>query len=221
MTRKKKFVKKGKFSMNVAPIVERQTELGKKYGLVAMTPPPPELLFDPTGRDVERRSKQWYSRAGLESGRYLETKNETFIKNYLSALNAFPDSDYWKYTIERMKNFIKEKEDYIQFTDFLGDVFPPLSDWYPSNKGYTKGKQISYKDNINIDLSSKVLRSDIEEVFDIFGTSIPKFDEEDIKKIVDGQMDVPTKYIKANMDQIEEYLKDNNILSEKWRKKNG
>lgn len=178
--KRRKFVKTRNFNVSVAPTIERQTQLGKRWGLQPMSAPTEEMLLDPTGATIGRREQQFYTRAGLESGRYLRTKNELYIDNYIKALEQFANKDLWKDTIDRMKKFKDEKLFDIINDDFLGDVFPPLNDWYPSNKGYAKGERVSYQGHIDIDLVSERLKSDIEWTLDILGVDkVEKEEDED------------------------------------------
>lgn len=178
MKKHKIYAKARKFNIGVQKTIERQTQLGKRWGLQPMTPPTEEMLLDPTGSAIGRREQQFYTRAGLESGRYLRTKNEQYIDNYISALEKFANKNLWEDTIERMKKFKEEKLFDIINDDFLGDVFPPLNDWYPSNKGYSKGERISYQGHIDIDLVSERLKSDIEWTLDILGVDKIKKEED-------------------------------------------
>ena len=168
---KKSIIDNYNASTEVKDLFIKQANLSKKHGLQPILPPSPDILFDPNGEEVKRRAYQFFQRAGLTSGRYLEEKNSKYIDNYVKALEKYPDKEFWKDTIERLKD-IKKNKNIMHSGDFLGDILPPMNDWYPSNKGIKRGRtKFFYKGEVDIDVASTNLNNDLNEAMDILGVN--------------------------------------------------
>lgn len=139
-------------------------EISKKAGLAKMTTPSPKILLDGTGKEYLRRQKMYFTRAGVESGRYLREKNETFRTNYMRALAKLPNQQIWRPLIQRILK--------LDISENLWDVLPPLKDWYPQKKLF-KGSDLpsvaSYKGETDIDLLQDALKADLEESLNLLG----------------------------------------------------
>lgn len=171
MKKNSKFIDNYKADTSIKELFVKQRELSLKHGLQPITPPSPDILFDPSGEEARRRSYQFFQRAGLTSGRYLEEKNNKYLDNYIKALNKYPDKDFWADTIERLKE-LKANKNIMHSGDFLGDILPPMNDWYPSSKGLKRGKgSLPYKGMVDIDLASTNLNADLNEAMDILGVN--------------------------------------------------
>lgn len=152
-------------------LMEERATNARKVGLQPLKPPSPDILFDPTGAEAQRRAYQWFQRAGITSGRYLEERNNQYLNNYLKALEKYPNKKLWEDTIARLKE-LKNNKNLMHSGDFIGDILPPMNDWYPSNKGFNRRSSVfHYKDITNIDTAQVTLIDDITEALDILGVN--------------------------------------------------
>ena len=152
------------YNQQLKEIFNRMNANSKKVGIVQMTPPTPKILLDPMGKEFARRQQMYYTRAGIESGRYKREKNEKYRDNYIKALEKLPNKEMWRGMIGRIM--------LLQTDEDIWNVLPPLKDWYPQKKLF-KGSSLpsvpSYKGETDIDLLTELLYNDLDESLTLNG----------------------------------------------------
>ncbi len=155
---------KNSYNSNLRDIFDKMNRNSKKAGLAQMTPPTQDILLDPTGAKYLKRQGMYFTRAGLESGRYKREKNEKYRENYIKALEKLPNKNKWAGIIGRIS--------LLNTTEDIWNVLPPLKDWYPQKKLF-KGSDLpsvaSYKGETDIDLLQEALYADLDESLTING----------------------------------------------------